>query len=123
MQQDVTLKVPWGQAIIRVRRTLYERWLSWGACRKQAELEGIGWLLIRDLEWKAGHQILRIAFGLRPRLKALTRLIRAWCLGMGMVITKFRLTSTLQARQKENQAKRNSDRTAGDQASRPAFSA
>ncbi len=94
MQQDVTLEVPWGRTLIRVRRTIYERWLSWSAFRKQEELEGIGWLLVLEAERKIGRHILRIAFTLRPRAKTLGRLIRVWWMELGRGMAKMRLLCT-----------------------------
>ncbi len=78
--QDVMLGLPWGQTAIRVRRSLYERWLSWGAFRKQNELEGLGWRLAKEGnhegEWTAAETILRLAFRVSPGLKTLSRLLR-----------------------------------------------
>jgi hypothetical protein len=81
IRHDPILEIPWGHAVLRVRQKTYEGWLSWGAFRKQDELEGIGWLLAQEGQYKEGREILRLALTLCPRLNTLCRLLRVWWMG------------------------------------------
>ncbi|MEE9288340.1 MAG: glycosyltransferase family 9 protein [Bacteroidota bacterium] len=73
---DPVLEVPWGGRRIQMKASTYERWLSWGAFRKQDDLEGIGWLLVNDSNVRTGLAILSMSLRLRPRWKTVSRLVR-----------------------------------------------
>jgi hypothetical protein len=62
---------------MRVKHTLYERWLAWTAFRKQEDLEGLAWLLVNQGNAREGLEILRLAWKLRRRWKTFRRLVRA----------------------------------------------
>jgi len=78
---DPELAVPWGTDTIMVLRSTYERWLSWGAFRNQAELEGLGWMLAQRGEGQVGKSLLSVVLRHNPRWRTLTRWIRAWWMG------------------------------------------
>ena len=74
---DRALQIPWGRKIIHVRRSIYERWLAWGAFRNQDELEGLGWHLVNEGERDLGRFILKMALKVQPRWKGLRRYMLA----------------------------------------------
>ena len=74
---DSALQIPWGRKIIHVRRSIYERWLAWGAFRNQDELEGLGWHLVNEGERNLGRFILKMALKIQPRWKGLRRFMLA----------------------------------------------
>jgi len=71
------LDIPVGRNIMRVKHTLYERWLAWMAFRKQEDIEGLGWLLVNQGNPSEGLEILRLAWKLHRRWKTFRRLVRA----------------------------------------------
>lgn len=73
------LQIPWGRKTVVVNRSTYERWLTWGAFRNQGELEGLGWHLVNEGEREQGRFILKMVFRIRPRWRALRRLMLATC--------------------------------------------
>ncbi|MFQ5930534.1 MAG: glycosyltransferase family 9 protein [Acidobacteriota bacterium] len=79
IDEDVYLHVPWGRRIVKMKRSMYEEWLSWECFQKVEELEGLGWHLANEGEVKAGRKILRLAFTLGGRRRTIERLFRVEC--------------------------------------------
>lgn len=79
VEHDVYLRMPWGRKIVRIRRSMYEEWLSWESFQKLDELEGLGWQLANEGWVKDGREILRLAFALGPRPRTIERLFRVEC--------------------------------------------
>lgn len=76
---DVYLRVPWGRKSLKIRRSLYDRWLSWESFQKLDELEGLGWHLANEGMVQDGGEILRLALTLGHRPRTLERLFRVAC--------------------------------------------
>jgi hypothetical protein len=74
---DAHLKIPWGMCILSIPRSIYEQYLSWGTFRKQDNLEGLGWYLVKHGNGRLGRYLLLLAFRVYPRFKTLGRLLRS----------------------------------------------
>jgi len=83
---DAMLHVPWGQDLVRLKRSLYERWLCWESFERANELEDLGWRLVKEGFERDGRDILRFAAKRAWRGRTLSRLLRSeWkALGTGM---------------------------------------
>ncbi len=75
--RDEKLQVPWGENIIHVPHSIYEKWLRWECFQKQEELEGLGWMLTNEGMEQEGREILRLAVRLGSRGRSIRRLVRA----------------------------------------------
>jgi hypothetical protein len=76
---DVDLRIPWGRKILDVKRSIYEKWLSWESFQNLDELEGLGWHLANEGGVEDGREILRLAFALGRRPRTIERLFRVEC--------------------------------------------
>lgn len=87
-REDGTLEIPWGNKIVHLKRSTYEQWLPWSSFRKSEDLEGIGWLLVKNGDWLHGHEILLMTLKLQPRWRTIGRIIKGRCLTALRSVTK-----------------------------------
>lgn len=78
--QDAKLAIPWGRQVLRVQRSFYVQWLSWGSFRKSGELEGMGWAAAKGGDTSNGRTLSLLAFRIRPCWKTASRLTRVLCM-------------------------------------------
>ncbi len=77
-KEDAVLAIPWGRKAVRIRRSFYERWLSWGTFRHGEELSGLALAAAGDGDVKAARTLSVLAFKLNPGWKSFRRSIRVW---------------------------------------------
>jgi hypothetical protein len=75
--RDEMWQLPWGEHIIHVPHSIYDKWLRWECFQKQEELEGLGWMLTNEGMEQEGREILRLAVRLGSRGRSIRRLVRA----------------------------------------------
>lgn len=83
--RDVILQIPWNRDLVKLKRSLYNRWLCWESFERPNELEDLGWKLVKDGFERDGRDVLRFAVKRDWRGRTLSRLLRSeWkALGAG----------------------------------------
>lgn len=84
--ENVMLQVPWARDLVWLKRSLYDRWLSWESFECPNELEDLGWRLVKEGYERDGRDILRFAAKREWRGRTIGRLLRSeWkAFGSGM---------------------------------------
>ncbi len=75
-EADPLLAFPWGRRTLRLPRSFYARWLSWGAFRNVEELEGLGLAVAGEGNAQEARALSLLAFKLYPSWKAFRRFVR-----------------------------------------------
>ena len=83
---DGMVQVPWGKELVRMKWSLYNRWLCWESFQRFNELEDLGWRLVKEGWERDGRDILRFVARREWRGRTWGRLLRSeWkALGSGL---------------------------------------